>query len=428
MNAPFGRSSMFSSSMRVKRGSGPQAPWVMVAGGFHQMGGMDKANAALASYLIEQNTPVHLVGHRVDRALGDHPLVTVHSAPRPAGAFLLGEWYLEKYGRKVAQQVTARWPEARVLVNGGNCRWADINWVHCVHHAWPRVDEGAPAWFRLKNRLAKTVAKRRERASLREARLVIANSERTRQDLIAHLNLDPERVKKVYLGTDAAWGQATAEERRAARAGLNVPAQIPLLVFVGALGHDRNKGFDTLLAAWRKLRAQTDWQARLIVAGGGQAVAEWRERIARAGLSEQIRLLGFSDRVAELLAAADLLVSPARYEAYGLNVREAICRGVPALVSGRAGVAEHYPPELAEMILPDAEDVDGLAGRLLQWRSKAAYWKDRFLPLADKLRSYTWADMARRIVAQAEASAGAAQPDDVFAPVGRESRGVYSCQ
>ena len=25
---------------------------------------------------------------------------------------------------------------ARVVVNGGNCRWGDVNWVHYVHAAW----------------------------------------------------------------------------------------------------------------------------------------------------------------------------------------------------------------------------------------------------------------------------------------------------
>ena len=28
-------------------------------------------------------------------------------------------------------------PLARVVVNGGNCAWPDINWVHAVHAAWP---------------------------------------------------------------------------------------------------------------------------------------------------------------------------------------------------------------------------------------------------------------------------------------------------
>ena len=41
----------------------------------------------------------------------------------------------------------------------------------------------------------------------------------------------------------------------------------------------------------------------------------------------------FRGDVATVIAAADVLVHPARYEAYGLGVHEAICRGVPAIVT-----------------------------------------------------------------------------------------------
>jgi glycosyltransferase involved in cell wall biosynthesis len=68
-------------------------------------------------------------------------------------------------------------------------------------------------------------------------------------------------------------------------------------------------------------------------------------------------LLGYREDVATILAASDLLASPTRYEAYGLNVHEAICRGVPALVSRSAGVAERYPPELRSWLLDDPDDV-----------------------------------------------------------------------
>ena len=41
----------------------------------------------------------------------------------------------------------------------------------------------------------------------------------------------------------------------------------------------------------------------------------------------------FAADVAPVIAAADVLVHPARYEAYGLGVHEALCRGLPAIVS-----------------------------------------------------------------------------------------------
>ena len=365
---------------------------------------MDKANAALATYLIERQTPLHLVGHKVDPEFLTQPGVAVHIVPCPAGSFLLGEWLLERRGQEVARDISVRWPGTRVLVNGGNCNWADINWVHCVHHAWGFCDDDAPAWFRVKNRVAKSWARRRERLAIRGARVILTNSERTRRDLVNYLGVAQNHIHVVYLGTDPAWGPATLEERAAAREWLGVSTKRPLVIFIGALGHDQGKGFDTLWSAWQALCTRPDWDADLIVAGGGGGVATWQARITQAALGGRVRLLGFTDRVADVLAAADLLVSPARYEAYGLSVQEAICRGVPALVSGRAGVAERYTPDLAEMTLPHPEDAVDLAARLLHWRSKIDYWKERFLPLASALRGYTWTDMARQIVSIAQSS------------------------
>lgn len=374
-------------------------PWVLVSGGFHGRGGMDRANAALAAHLLDRGHRVHLVAHDVDPTLSSRPGVTVDRVARPAGSFLAGELLLGRRGRAVARRVTAGQPGARVVVNGGCCRWPDVNWVHCLHAAWPCRDEGAPAWFKAKNRLMKAMARWRERRALAAARVVIANSEKTRRDLIRRLGVPASRVYTVHLGSDPSSGPATPDERAAARRWLGVAPERRVVVFVGALSHDNNKGLDTLLAAWRRLCSKPDWDADLIVAGGGNALRRWRERVAGAGLAGRVRMPGFTERVSELLAAADLLVSPVRYEAYGLNVHEAICRGVPALVSAAAGVAELYPPELGEMLLPDAEDGDDLAARLLRWRGGVDEWKGRFAPLSRALRERTWERMAEQFVA-----------------------------
>ena len=113
-----------------------------------------------------------------------------------------------------------------------------------------------------------------------------------------------------------------------------------MAVFIGSIGHDRRKGCDVLLEAWRRLCSDPQWDVDLVVAGSGSALGMYREQVSQWKLQDRIRMLGFCDRVRDLLAAADLLVSPVRYEAYGLNVQEAICRGVPAIVSSAAGVAE----------------------------------------------------------------------------------------
>ena len=148
----------------------------------------------------------------------------------------------------------------------------------------------------------------------------------------------------------------------------------------------------------------------------GMSIFWWLETAARSvrsvsrcrngSLEHRIRMLGFSDRVRELLAAADILVSPVRYEAYGLNVQEAICRGVPAIVSATAGIAERYGPEYEGLLLPDPEDVDDLAARLRQWRSDMPEWESRFERFGEMFRRYGWQEMARRIVLAASQQGG----------------------
>jgi glycosyltransferase involved in cell wall biosynthesis len=389
---------------RTSRGNLIAPAWVLVAGDFHRAGGMDRANAELARYLCSAGVVVHLVSYRVDPEFAAQPNVRVHLARRIAGAHFLGQRQLDRLGRAVANGVIAQVPGARVLVNGGNCEWPDINWVHYVHREWLTSASGAPLWFRLKVAIDGRSNLRKEQRVLKAARIVVANSERTRADLIRDVALDPQRVRTVYLGCGSEWQAITPERRAAARAWLGESTDRPLAVFVGAFGHDSRKGFDTLWSAWRSLCARSDWDANLIVAGGGRALPRWRDAIKRNGLETRIRLLGYTERVAEVLAAADLLVSPVRYESYGLNVQEALCCGVPAIVSRSAGVAERYPAKLNDLLLPNPDDASDLAIRLLHWRAGIEDLKRRIVPLSATLRSWTWGDMAAQMIAVTESA------------------------
>jgi glycosyltransferase involved in cell wall biosynthesis len=372
--------------------------WVLVAGGFHRNGGMDAANAALATHLADCGSKVHLVCHRADEDLRQHEMVEVHRVERPAGSFFLGQWLINSSGRRLARTVLAQDASARVVVNGGNCNWPDINWVHYVHHAWREMDNGGPQLSRAKLRLDKSVALVRERRALFRARVVIANSNRTRDDLINLLGIPAERVHTVYLGSEPHWRSQTPERRWSAREWLNKPADRPLVAFIGSFGFDSRKGFDTLWEAWQKLCQRREWDVDLVVAGGGRALPAWQARVAQAGLGSRVSMLGHTDRIADVLAASDLLVSPVRYEPYGLNVQEALCCGIPAMVSASAGVAERYTADLRELLIPEPSDVDGLVARMLGWRSSMDRWKQSVAPLARQLRARTWEAMSREIV------------------------------
>ena len=62
------------------------------------------------------------------------------------------------------------------------------------------------------------------------------------------------------------------------------------------------------------------------------------------------------------------MVAPTRYEAFGQAVQEAVCCGVPVIVSAGAGVVERLGEGLSPLLLPDAESASELAARLVRWR------------------------------------------------------------
>jgi glycosyltransferase involved in cell wall biosynthesis len=370
--------------------------WVLVAGDFVDTGGMDAANLALATHLAAHGHDVHLATHRATQELARREGVTVHPARKPLDSYLFGVPFLDHTGRRVATQVQAG--NANVLVNGGNCLWGDVNWVHYVHHAF-RSSFQATSVRGLVRHGAHVLYLRRERAALQRARLVIANSRRTKEDIVTHLEVPAERVKVVYYGTAAErYLQVDRAERDAIRAELGWSTSRPIVIFVGALG-DRRKGFDTLFGAFKRLCARPDWDVDLKVVGVGSELPDWERRTREAGLDRRIQYLGFRRDVVRLLQSSDVLVAPTRYEAYGLAVHEAICCGVPALVSATAGVAERYPSTLETLLLHDPDDVDQLCERLVHWRGCADAYAAAARDASRELRRHSWDDMARQIAA-----------------------------
>ena len=378
-------------------GAGEGPGYVLVTGDFVTTGGMDRANHALALYLARLGRRVELVAHRVDAPLLACPTVVFHRVPKPLNSYWLAEPLLARAGRRAAARAASA--GGRVVVNGGNCGWGDVNWIHYVHAAWtPRA--GGGALRRVRRALYHRTALAAERAAVRRARVVVANSEQTRSLIIERLGVPPERVHTVYYGTDPErFRPATPDERAGARARLGWNDDRPTLAFVGALG-DLRKGLDTLLAAWQLLAADPRWDARLAVVGTGSNLGLLKQQAAHVGGS--VEFLGFRSDVPEVLRGCDALVSPTRYEAYGLNVHEALCCGLPALVSRAAGIAERYPDELADLLIPDPDDPAGLADQLRHWHAGREKYRAPVRRLADRLRSTTWDDMAGRIVALVE--------------------------
>lgn len=369
--------------------------WLLASGDFVPLGGMDTANHGLASYLARQaNTEVHLVAHQVSPDLAALPALHVHRVPRPFGSYALGEPLLTRAARRAVRALMAR--GARVVANGGNVDAHDVSWVHYVHAAYRPSAGGVINGAIVRAKYNGHVAA--ERRALRGARVVICNSARTVTDVVEQVGVDPARVRQVDYGIDPIRFRPCLDSREA-KAACGLSPDRPLAMFIGALG-DRRKGFDTLFTSWAALCARAEWDVDLIVAGSGSELPAWRARVAaHPDLAGRVHFLGYRTDIPALLAAADLLVHPARYEAYGLAVHEALCCGVPAIVSASAGVAARYPSELRGLLLGDPESATELASRLRSWRDARDECRARTIALSSVLRARTWDHMAQDFVA-----------------------------
>ena len=370
-------------------------PYLIVTGDFVKTGGMDRANYALARYIAEHGAETHLVAYRVDPELEAMPNVITHKVRKIMDSYLASGMLLSRVAKKWAEVVSRR--GGRVVTNGGNCRFGDINWVHYVHAAYRRPPSSA-LLASAKNRAAHLYFAAQERGVLPRARMLIANSKRTRQDAIEQLGIDGSKIHTVYPATDPAeFRRGTAGERTRLRREIGLHPELPAVVFVGALG-DSRKGFDLAFRAWQVLCADSAWDAQLAVVGRGAELPIWQRRASEAGLSGRIHFLGFRSDVPAILRACDAMIAPSRYEPYGLAVHEALCSGLPAIVSANAGVAERYPRELADLLLPNAEDANDVAARLRRWQAHPEFFRNAADTLSCAMRAYTWSDMAAKIV------------------------------
>lgn len=143
---------------------------------------------------------------------------------------------------------------------------------------------------------------------------------------------------------------ADAIDRRAqARHKLGLTYDMHTLLFVGS--DFTRKGLDRVIRGLGSLqRGHPQRRFRLLVAG--------QARVGRLGLlarreqvQEQVVFLGGRDDIPDLMLAADVLVHPARSEAAGIVLLEALVAGLPVVVTDTCGYASHIKTAGAGLLL-----------------------------------------------------------------------------
>ena len=123
-----------------------------------------------------------------------------------------------------------------------------------------------------------------------------------------------------------------------------------------------------LLEAAARLRTQSAVPFRLLFVGEGALRSELERRVGELGLTRHVDMPGASDRVPDLLAAADVFVLPSHLEGMSNAILEAMASGLPVVAKAVGGNPELVVDgETGLLCRPgDPESMAAAIGRLLQ--------------------------------------------------------------
>ncbi|WP_367136091.1 glycosyltransferase family 4 protein [Saccharothrix sp. HUAS TT1] len=176
---------------------------------------------------------------------------------------------------------------------------------------------------------------------------------------VAHLfEVEPSTITVLHNGIEPRRWRVRSSDVAAARAAHGA-AGAPLLLFFGRL--EWEKGVQDLIAALARIR-RVHPGARLVVAGTGTH-REWLVDQARKHkVRRAVDFVGhLSDRaLAAVLAAADAVVLPSRYEPFGIVALEAAAAGTPLVASTAGGLGEVVVDGVTGLSFAPG-DVDALA-------------------------------------------------------------------
>jgi UDP-glucose:(heptosyl)LPS alpha-1,3-glucosyltransferase len=159
---------------------------------------------------------------------------------------------------------------------------------------------------------------------------LVAGSHSLQADIALYSGYRPQQVITPGVDTtefSASWSQ---DQRQSIRRDHGIGDDQLLVLFAGS--DFMRKGLDDLIPAIGE-------HMHLWVVGRGERHVHYQRLVALQGLTERVHFKGLCDQMPELYAAADIVVLPARVEAFGMVILEAMASGCAVIVSKGAGVA-----------------------------------------------------------------------------------------
>ena len=267
-----------------------------------------------------------------------------------------------------------------------------------IHAAWVKRLSSIKPWYArlwLKIDPFHRLLIKTEQTMAKNHHLVfVANSPMVAKELVDWYQVPRERIVLIENGIDTSIFQPSPlSEKLQDKKLLSLDQNLPTVLFVGS-GFDR-KGAFQLVEAMLSLP-----QFQLIVVGHDKKINQLRKLVSKLGLTNRVSIVGPQKNVKPYLAASDIFCLPSMYDSLPNALLEAICCGLPCVISQDVGISEKIkeakaglissrnPNDIAEKIRTAWDNYDEL--------SKNALALSKQFDI--KLATQKWIDLYKKII------------------------------
>ncbi|MGQ0812043.1 MAG: glycosyltransferase family 4 protein [Nitrospiraceae bacterium] len=237
----------------------------------------------------------------------------------------------------------------------------------------------------------RTFRDRLSRLCQRSAALV-AISQRTKQDLVEIMGVDPAMVHVVYPGLSETMQRPSVTHIKEVTKRYGIDG--PYMLYVGSLGPHKN--IATLLRAYQRVRDESKIDVKLVLVGSRQWGQATLVALNQLKVKNDVLLTGYvpAEDLPALYASAELFVFPSLYEGFGLPVLDAMACGTPVIVS-TTGALPEVVGQAGVCVAP--QDVRALAEAISRILGDTEFWGERSAAGLEQSKRFSWNHSAAQL-------------------------------
>jgi len=219
---------------------------------------------------------------------------------------------------------------------------------------------------------------RLERNGMEAADVVIAVSNFTKNKIVQHYGINPEKIVVVHNAVEITDDASSIDQ-------FVIKKHDRVVLFVGRI--TLQKGPDYFIYAAKKV-LEHEPNVKFIMVGTGDMEMRMIEKAAELGIADRVLFTGFlgHNDLEKVYRMADVYVMPSVSEPFGITPLEAMRNGVPTIISKQSGVSE----VIKNCLLVDFWDINELTNKIvavLRYRTLGDLLKEDALREVKKI---TW--------------------------------------